>query len=54
MTSFATITPEDYKKLVDNEKKTFDLTENFSTPEILNKYRHSDKNVDKKLKRKKL
>ena len=34
MTSFATITPEDYKKLVDNERKIFDLTENFTTPEI--------------------
>ena len=28
MTSFATITPEEYKKLIDNEKKTFDLTKN--------------------------
>ena len=46
MTSFATITPEDYKKLVDNEKKTFDLTENFTTPEILNKYRDSDENIE--------
>ena len=50
MTSFATITPEDYKKLVDNERKIFDLTENFTTPEILNKYRHSDKNIDDKIK----
>ena len=25
MTSFATITPEGYKKLVDNERKIFDL-----------------------------
>ena len=49
MTSFATITPEEYKKLVDNEKKIFDLTENFTTPEILNKYRHSDKNVEDKI-----
>ena len=40
------------KKLVDNEKKIFDLTDNFTTPEILNKYRHSDKNVDKKIKEK--
>ena len=53
MTSFETITPEDYKKLVDNEKKIFDLTENFTTPEILNKYRHTDDNIDKKLNRKK-
>ena len=52
MTSFETISLDDYKKLVDNEKKIFDLTENFTTPEILNKYRHSDKNVDKKIKEK--
>ena len=50
MTSFETISLNEYKKLVDNEKKIFDLTENFTTPEILNKYRHSDKNVDKKIK----
>ena len=50
MTSFATITPEEYTKLVDNERKIFDLTKNFTTPEILNKYRHSDKNVNKKIK----
>ena len=51
MTSFTTITPEEYKKLVDNERKIFDLTENFTTPEILNKYRHSDKNIDDKIKK---
>ena len=50
MTSFETISLDDYKKLVDNEKKIFNLTENFTTSEILNKYRHSDKNVDKKIK----
>ena len=50
MTSFATISLDDYKKLVNNEKKIFDLTENFTTPEILNKYRHSDKNIDDKIK----
>ena len=52
MTSFETISLDDYKKLVDNEKKIFDLTDNFTTPEILNKYRYSDKNVDKKIKEK--
>ena len=50
MTSFETINLDYYKKLVANEKKIFDLTENFTTPAILNKYRHSDKNVDKKIK----
>ena len=46
MTSFETISLDDYKKLVDNEKKIFDLTERFTTPEILNKYRHIDKNIE--------
>ena len=49
MTSFATITPEEYKKLVVNERKIFDLTENFTTPETLNKYKHTDKNIDDKI-----
>ena len=51
MTSFATITPEECKKLVDNERKIFNLTKNFKTPEILNKYRHIDKNIDDKIKK---
>ena len=51
MTSFETITPEDYKNLVDNERKIFDLTENFTTPEILNKYRNTDKNIEGKNKK---
>ena len=50
MTSFETISLNNYKKLVDNEKEIFDLTENFTTPEILNKYRHTDKNVEDKIK----
>ena len=52
MTSFETISLDDYKKLVNNEKKIFDLSDNFTTPEILNKYRHTDENVDKKIKQK--
>ena len=51
MVSFETMTPEEYKKLVNNEKKILDLTKNFTTPEILNKYRHSDKNIDDKIKK---
>ena len=49
MTSFATITPEEYQRLIDNEKKIFDLTGNFTNPEILNKYRDSDKNIEDKI-----
>ena len=51
MTSFTKITPEEYKKLVDNERKIFDLTKNFTNPELLNKYRYSDKNIDDKIKK---
>ena len=54
MTSFETINLDEYKKLIDNEKKIFDLTENFTTPEILNKYRHTDKNVEDKIKQKEM
>ena len=54
MTSFATITPEEYQRLIDNEKKIFDLTDNFTSPEILNKYRRIDENVDKKIKEKEI
>ena len=31
-------------------KKIFDLTSNFTTPEILNKYRNTDKNIEDKIK----
>ena len=51
MTSFTTVTPEEYKKLVDNERKIFNLTKIFTTPEILNKYRHTDKNIDDEVKK---
>ena len=50
MTSFQTISLNEYKKLIDNGKKIFDLTENFTNPEILNKYRHPDKNIEDKIK----
>ena len=33
------------------KKKIFDLTENFTTPEISNKYRHTDKNIEDKFKK---
>ena len=36
------------------KEKIFNLTENFTTPEILNKYRHSDKNVEDKIKEKEI
>ena len=50
MTTFQTIDLDDYKKLVENEQKIFNLSKNFTTPEILNKYRNIDKNIDNKIK----
>ena len=32
-------------------KKTFDLNKNLTTPEVVNKYRHTDKNIDDKIKK---
>ena len=31
------------------KKKIFDLSEDFTTPEILNKYQHNDKNIEDKI-----
>ena len=45
--SFRTIDLDEYKKLLKNKKKMFDLT--FSTPESLNKYRDDDNKIDKKI-----
>ena len=39
--SFKTINLEEYKKLLNNKKKMFDMT--FPTPEIINKYRDDNK-----------
>ena len=43
--SFKTISLQQHKDLLKNEKRMFDLT--FQTHEILNKYR-DDKNINKK------
>ena len=45
--SFKTINLEEYKKLLENKKKMFDMT--FSTPESLNKYRDTDNKIDQKI-----
>ena len=45
--SFRTIDLDEYKKLLKNKKKMFDMT--FPTPESLNKYRDDDNKVDQKI-----
>ena len=45
--SFKNITPEEYKKLINNKNRIFDMT--FKTPERMNKYR-DDKNIYSEIK----
>ena len=45
--SFKTISIEEYKRLLKNKNKMFDMT--FPTPESLNKYRDNDENINKKI-----
>ena len=44
--SFKTINVEEYKRLLKNKQKVFDMT--FPTPEIINKYQDNDENINKK------
>ena len=45
--SFRTIDLDEYKKLLKNKKKMFDMT--FPTPESLIKYRDDDIKIDQKI-----
>ena len=45
--SFRTIDLDEYKKLLKNKKKMFDMT--FLTPESVNKYRDNDDKINKKI-----
>ena len=45
--SFKTINLEEYKRLLNNKKKMFDMT--FPTPESVNKYRDTDDKINQKI-----
>ena len=45
--SFKTINLDEYKKLLKNKKKMFDMT--FPTPESLIKYRNDDDQINQKI-----
>ena len=45
--SFKTINLEEYRKLLKNKKKMFDMT--FPTPESVNKYRDNDENINQNI-----
>ena len=45
--SFKTINLEEYKRLLKNKQKVFDMT--FPTPESINRYQDNDENINKKI-----
>ena len=45
--SFKTINLEEYKRLLNNKKKMYDMT--FPTPESVNKYRDNDDKINQKI-----
>ena len=45
--SFRTIDLDEYKELLKNKKKMFDMT--FPTPESVNKFRDNDDKINKKI-----
>ena len=49
MTSFKDVSLKEYQDLVKNKSKIYDLTKNFISPEILNRYRNED-DIDMKIK----
>ena len=49
MSWFKKITVEEYDKLIKNKNKIYNITPQFSTPELLNKYRDEDDNINKKI-----
>ena len=46
---FKKIFVEEYEDLIKNKNKMYIITKNFSTPEILNKYRDEDDNINRKI-----
>ena len=49
MTWFKQISVKEYDELVKNKNKMYNITPHFSSPELLNKYRDDDYNINKKI-----
>ena len=50
MTWFKKVNVEEHDKLIKNKNKMYNITSQFSTPELLNKYRDEDDDISKKIK----
>ena len=46
---FKKIYVKEYEDLIKNKNKMYNITKNFSTPEILNKYRDEYDNINRKI-----
>ena len=49
MTWFKQISIKEYDDLIKNKNKIYNITPHFSSPELLNKYRDDDDNINKKI-----
>ena len=46
---FKKITKEEYDNLIKNKNKMYNITKNFTSPEIMNKYRDEDQIINEKI-----
>ena len=49
MTCFKQISVKEYKNLIENKNKMYNITPQFSSVELLNKYRDEDNNINKEI-----
>ena len=49
MTWFKQISVKDYENLIKNKNKMYNITNQFTSPELLNKYRDEDDIINKKI-----
>ena len=47
---FKKISVKEYEDLIKNKNKMYNISKNFTTPELMNKYRDEDEIINKKLK----
>ena len=46
---FKKITVKEYDDLIKNKNKMYNISKNFTIPELLNKYRDDDQNINEKI-----
>ena len=46
---FKKITVKEYDDLIKNKNKMYNISKNFTSPELMNKYRDEDQNINEKI-----